>query len=263
MDYAIGACCAAAEPAAAVEVFTPLADAVAEIQRRRANTHLRQQVEAFLGGDIPEYLRGPQPVLLLDRHVATPNLETLRFVELATPFGLPMVISQDSQDKFVAHNGMKRALGRLPLQTGRRIDYRCIIDVNAAQGARLCDIHTLAGIPLVGFHNDWLRRALPTQVQVADDAELISRQQRGNLPERYKRFLALLVAHEVLLENYEAEDTPLLRAVIEPAFVFAEQRFGVRPLIANLAAGVVPPPDWNAYPEHIHHQLDRLQQGAA
>lgn len=263
MDYAIGACCAAAEPAAAVEVFTPLADAVAEIQRRRTDTNLRQQVEEFLGGDIPEYLRGPQPVLYLARHIATPNLETLRFVALARPFGLPMVIGQDTQDKFVTHNAMKRALGKLPMQRGNGPrSYRTVIDFTAAQGQRLCDIRTSDGQPLPDFHASLMQAAHLDNVQVADDAPWIDRQQRGQLSEHYKRFLALFVAHGVMLENYETEDAPLLRVVIEPAFVFVERLFGVRPLIANLAADVVPPMDWNAYPEHIHRQLDQRLRGA-
>ena len=73
-----------AEPVeTSTRIFTPLAEAVAEIQRRREHTDLMQRVEDFLQGDIPEYLRSPAPVLYLARHVATPNLETLRFVELA------------------------------------------------------------------------------------------------------------------------------------------------------------------------------------
>ena len=254
---------AAAEPSAVSGVFTPLADAVAEIQRRRADTDLLRQVEDFLQGDIPNYLLGPQPVLLLDRHVATPNHETLRFVELAEPFGLPMVISQDSRDKFVTNNGMKRALGKLPLQTGRNIAYHSIIDLNAAQGKRLCDIHTLDGVPLIGFHNDWLRAVVPTHVQLADDAAWIDRQRRDCLSERYKRFIALLVVHQVLLEAYIEEDASLVRDALLPAFAFIHHRFGVAPLIANLHdASALPPRDWDAYPEHVSRQIDRLQQGS-
>lgn len=254
MDCARDSFVAVAEAAAAtVDVFTPLAEAVAEIQRRRDCTNLRQQVEEFLGGDIPDYLRGPQPVLYLARHIATPNFETLRFAELTRPFGLPMVIGQDTQDKFVAHNAMKRALGKLPVQRNARGDVRhfTIIDFAATQGARLCEISTSSGQTLIEFHAGLMRAAALPNVQVADDAAWISRQQRGDLPEHYKRFLALFVAYAVMLENYEDEDTPLLRAVIEPAFAFVERQFGARPLIANLAEGVAPPVDWNAYPERL------------
>lgn len=238
-----------AEPVeTSTRIFTPLAEAVAEIQRRREHTDLMQRVEDFLQGDIPEYLRSPAPVLYLARHVATPNLETLRFVELARPFGLPMVIGQDTQDKFVAHNAMKYALGKLPLQTDGQIAYRCILDFNAAQGARLCDIRTLAGIPLVEFHNDWLQRVLPAQVQLADDAAWINRQRRGDLSAHYKRFLALFVAHAVMLEAYIDDDAALIRHTLQPAFAFIQRQFGVRPLIANLHdASALPPCDWDAY----------------
>ena len=258
MDSARDSCFAAAEPAAIhVDLFTPLAEAVAELHRRRQHTDLMQRVRDYLHDDLPDYLRGQQPVLLLDRHVATPNNETMRFVELSTPFGLPMVISQDSGDKFVAHNGMKHALGKLPLQTNGHVTSRRIIDFNVAQGERLSNIRTLTGVPLVEFHNDWLRRVLPARVQLADDAEWISRKQRGNLLEHYKRFLALLVVHEVLLEAYIDEDATLVRDVLRPAFSFIHQQFGVTPLIANLHdVSVLPPCDWDAYPEHIHNQIE-------
>jgi len=106
------------QPAAAtprLDVFTPLPEAVAEIQRRRSDTELPKQVEDYLQGDLPDYLRGPQPVLYLARHVATPNLETLHFIDITRPFGLPVVIGQDSHDKFVTHNAMKHALARMPV----------------------------------------------------------------------------------------------------------------------------------------------------
>ena len=254
MDCARDAFGAVAEAAATtVDVFTPLTGAVAELQRRRAHTDLRQQVEEFFDGDIPDYLRGPAPVLYLARHVATPNFETLRFAELTRPFGLPMVIGQDTQDKFVAHNAMKRALGKLTVQRNVCGDVRhfTIIDFATAQGQRLSEIFTLHGQPLIEFHARLMHAAPLHDVQVADDAQWIGRQQRGDLPEHYKRFLALFVAHAVMLENYEAEDAALLHTVIEPAFAFAERQFGVRPLIANLAEGVAPPVDWNAYPERF------------
>ena len=248
-----------------VRIFTPLAEAVAELHRRREHTDLRQRVEDFLGGDIPDYLRGPQPVLYLARHIATPNFETLRFAELSRPFGLPRVIGQDTQDKFVAHNVMKRALGKLPLQRKDGQHEHCtVIDFATAQGQRLSDIRTLHGQPLPDFHAELMRTAHLDAVQVADDAAWISRQQRGNLPEHYKRFLALFVAHGVMLEAYIDEDAALVRDALRPAFAFIQQHFGVVPLIVNLHdASVLPPCEWDAYPEHVHSQIDRLRQGRA
>jgi len=255
MDCARDSCFAAAEPAAIhADVFTPLADAVAELRRRRQHTDLMQRVRDYLHDDLPDYLRGPQPALYLARHVATPNFETLRFAELARPFGLPMVIGQDTRDKFVAHNAMKRALGKLPVQRkGEQFEYVTVVDFVTAQGTRLCDVRTLHGQPLPDFHAGLMRAAALDDVQVADDAAWIDRQQRGDLPEHYKRFLALFVAHGVMLENYEAEDAALLREVMQPAFDFVQQEFGVAPLVCDLAAGSgAHPGDWNGYPHGFH-----------
>lgn len=243
----------------ATPLFTPLVEAVAEIHRRRERSDLKQQVEAFLHGDLPDYLRGPQPVLYLARHVATPNFETLRFAELARPFGLPMVIGQDTNDKFVAHNAMKCALGKLPVQRRNehaQLETITVIDFAAAQGVRLRDVVTLSAQPLPDFHAGLMRMAALDDVQVTDDAAWIDRQQRGNLLEHYKRFLALFVAHGVMLENYEDEDAPLVRDVLEPAFAFIEWQFGVAPLICDLAAGSgAHPGDWNAYPGTLRSHL--------
>ncbi len=254
---------APAEPSTVSGVLTPLADAVAEIQRRRADTDLRRQVEDFLQGDIPDYLDGSQPTLFLARHVATPNFETLHFVDLARPFGLPIAIGQDSHDRFVAHNAMKRALGKLPVQCEgqRRLQHVTIIDFATAQGKRLCDVSTLDGQPLLAFHAGLMRKAALDDVRIVDDASWIDRQRRGTLHEHYKRFLALFVAHGVMLEHYIADDASLIRDALLPAIHFITRQFGARPLIANLVEGVAPPLDWDAYPEHVYRQIDRLRRG--
>ena len=247
----------------AAHVFTPLAEAVAEVQRRRTQTDLLRRVEDFLHGDIPDYLRGPEPALYLARHIATPNFETLRFLELARPFGLPTLLAQDSHDKFVTRNAMKRAYGKLPVQRkGDLLEYVTLIDFTRAEGARLCDIRTRVGVPLLEFHNNLLHHVPLRGAQVVDDASWTDRQQRGDLPEHYKRFLALCVAHGVMLEDYLDEEALLVRNVLKPAFAFVERHFGVVPLISTLCdADVMPTQNWYAYPHAFHAAIRQAAHG--
>ena len=63
-------------------IYTPLSVAKEEVWRRWNDKDLRQKVEEFLNGDIPEFLQN-EPKSYLARHVASPNFEFTRFLELA------------------------------------------------------------------------------------------------------------------------------------------------------------------------------------
>lgn len=81
-------------------IFTPIDEAVAEIQRRRRDLPLVKKVQEYLSGDIPEHFTYSKPIFYLSRHIATPNYETLRFIELTQNYDLPRVIGIDPKDKF-------------------------------------------------------------------------------------------------------------------------------------------------------------------
>jgi len=133
-----------------------------------------------------------------------------------------------------------------------------LLDCNRAQGKRLAHLVTTSGQPLIAFHNALLRQVLPDGIQLADDAAWIDRQQRGALAEHYKRFLALFVAHGVMVETYIPEDVTLVQQALLPAIAFIEQRFGVAPLICDLAAGCPRQADGNAYPAALRHSIREL-----
>lgn len=225
--------------------LTPYDEAIAEAIRRSRDTELRRKVEAYLNNDLPPYYQ-EQPVLLLARHMATPNFESLRFLHTLSELELPVVISQDLSDRFTSKNMLKRALGKMPVCTqitqrkGLVIEnYRnvTVVDFNTNQNKALREVTTTWGEPLADFHARLFSTRKNVNATIVDDAAWIDRNNRGDLLEHYKRFLALFVAHGVLFEDYLVEDKEeedFTRNVLRPAFAFVEKEFGVRPLITQL-----------------------------
>lgn len=243
--------------------LTPYPVALEEIQKRCKDETLRKRVEGYLEGDIPEYMRAA-PVLYLARHVATPNFETLRFLHLLEPLELPIVISQDTKDTFTSSNTLKRFLGKMPVCTRitqkggvahELYQYKTIVDFAKAQGKPFSDIETLWGEPLTEFHARLFKEVTTVPPLITDDAEWIDRNGRGDLLAHYKRFLALFIAHGVLFEDYLVEDKEeeyFVREILEPAFTFVEETFGVRPLITQLTpSSVESPAYWLSYPRNV------------
>lgn len=243
--------------------LTPYTEAIEEVRRRSEDTALRARVEEYLNNDLPTCL-GKDPVLYLARHVATPNFETLRFLHLLEPLELPIVISQDTKDKFVPANMLKRALGKLPICT--RVISRegsieeifqnvSIIDFNTSSGRSFSEIKTLWGESLTDFHASLFNALMAHTPLIVDDSEWIDRNHRGNLLEHYKRFLALFVAHGVLFEDYLVEDEEEERfkqEILGPAFAFVEEQFGLRPLIVQLLpTSMESPRFWLSYPHQV------------
>lgn len=264
---AIGNWGSGASKARVDDLLTPYPQIVEELERRSKDEKLKAKVEAYLKGDIPEYFKG-KPALYLARHLATRNFETLRFLHILEPLDLPVVIGQDTHDIFVAHNPLKRALGKLPIcmsvhhKNGRVIEeYKniSIINFNEANGKPFKDIYTCWGEPLVEFHGRLLEKCQRDGAQVVDDAAWIDRHHRRDLLAHYKDFLALFVAHGVLFEDYLIEDKHegrFIREVLRPAFRHVERTFGVRPLIAQLKpTSAESDRYWISYPRSVFDEV--------
>lgn len=245
------------------ELLTPLADAVEELERRRADPVLMEKVERYLAGDIPDHFT-EGPILYLARHVASPNFETLRFLHLVEPVGLPAVISQDLKDRFVPKNALKKALGKIPVSTGvsmkdgtyqENYEYVTIVDFNTANGKPFKDIQTLWGENVASFHSALFSELTNHPVRIVDDSAWIDRQHRGDLLAHYKKFLALFIVHGVLFEDYALEDkeeAQFIDSILRPAYRTIEAEFGCRPLIAQLTPTSIESPEfWISYPRAV------------
>ncbi|MDQ1300078.1 MAG: hypothetical protein QG636_746 [Patescibacteria group bacterium] len=254
------------------ELLTPFPDVIEELQRRQEDTVLRAAVLSYLGDDLPSYF-SQAPLLYMARHVATPNFETLRFLHLTESLDMQTVIGQDTSDKFVPHNTLKKALGKLSVCTGmshkegrfhEQFQNESIIDFNETSGKPFNTITTRWGESLVDFHNELFNSFTTQPPQIVDDAPWIDRHGRGNLLEHYKMFLALFVVHGVLFEDYLIEDKlegVFVEEVLRPAFRFVEAHFGVRPLITQLTpTSVESEAFWLSYPRQV---LDIIRERSA
>ncbi len=237
--------------------FTPLCLAIKQLEERRRDAELRDRIERYFRSDIPAHFRNG-PVLYLARHVATPNRETLLFLERCERHQYQAVIGQDLNDVFVSHNSLKRSLGKLPVVRGQDrsgaeiIEYVTVLDFNSSQGRQLHELQTFAGTSLVEFHVSLFNELNIRPPHLADETAWIDRHHRGRLTEHYKQHLALFLAHGVLFEYFLLSvpaERQFLRAVFAPAFEFIHDMFGVRPLVVPLVdPGTEEERNWEAYP---------------
>jgi len=241
------------------DYFTPLDEAVLEIKKRRTDQELLAKVHNYLSGDIPPHFSNQAPVGYLCRHIATPNYETLRFIELAKSVNLPILIGEDPSDLLVGNNRLKRALGKMTVtkgvtRTGEEIfEHFTIINFSETQGQPLRDIFTHSREPLRAFHSRLLTEIYPSGVIVADESTWIDRKGRGELLLHYQQLLSLFLVHGIMFEWFEADETDFEQTIFQPAFTYVKEHFGYKPLIVEL----VPPAlatarNWNSYPSTLY-----------
>lgn len=254
------------------DLLTPLPEALAELEIRRRDPVLKKKIQDYIGDNVPSYFKGA-PVLYLARHLATPNFETVRFSHLLQTYDLPVIIGQDTRDKFVPQNILKWSLCRLPVYIGtshkdgqllERFQKMTIVDFNTASGKPFSEIHTLWGQKLVDFHAELCARYLDQRVQIEDDAAWIDKNRRGDLLGHYKNFLTLFVMHGILFEDFlseNSEERRFVETVLRPAFSHVEKVFGVRPLITHLQpTSIESELFWMAYPAGV---LDIIKEKMA
>jgi hypothetical protein len=173
--------------------LTPLEDALKELKRRGKDPSLRYQIERYLDDDIPHYFKN-EPIGYLARHVATPNFETIHFLNVCNQNNLPAFIGQDSGDIFVSSNPLKKALGKLAIHASERQDdplfiYNTVVDFNTTQGKHFRDIETVWGENLIQFHNNLFSHFYKNPINIFDDSSWIDRHNRNDIREHYKKFL--------------------------------------------------------------------------
>ncbi len=246
------------------DLITPFTKACKELQRRRSDPAIWQRVEKYLNNDIPEYFKG-DPVLYLCRHVASPNIQTLRFIKRFKTRGMKTIIGQDSKDLFVSHNQLKKSLGKLPICTGvyskhgkiiEQFQKISIIDFNQWNGKPLGDVRTKWGESLVSFHNGLFSKLAKDAVHIQEDASWVDRYNRGDLLAEYKKVLALFLVHGIMFEDYPTEDSPIeegfVTDILRPAMQHVEQELGLKPLIAPLVPlGLMSTEVWEGYPPQV------------
>jgi hypothetical protein len=254
------------------DIYTPLSEAREEVWRRWNDKGLQREVERFLEKDIPDFFRS-EPRAVLAHHVATPNREATRFLNIARESGLDFVFAEYGEDKFTPQqNPDKYYLGRLMLYNekgrkgGERVSGVNIVDFNANNGKRLNQVETLWGEGFVSFHHRIFQEVFSSSYlgNVHDISGWLKRH-GGAAQFYYLHYLALFVCKGILVESFFADkrEIDFIDEVVLPVVSKLKETFGVKPLIVPLFS-VHSAKDsddyvgtrWMHYPEFIRYRLN-------
>jgi len=244
------------------EVYSTVTEALHLLTlRRQSEPELVERVRAFLNDDIPACFRDGL-IFYFGRHVASPNRETVHFLETAARSGLQPVLGQDHSDVFTGRNSLKRALGKLCVVRGKDrhgneiVEHVTVVDFNLAEGRPLSEIKTFAGVPLTELHLDLFNLVHSGQSVLSDESGWITRNHRGDLIRHYEKYLALFVVHGVMSEYFPthvSDEQQFFAHVLLPAYRATVKRFGHKPLIVpTVAPSAESGLFWEAYPEHVY-----------
>jgi hypothetical protein len=224
------------------DIYTPIEEAGDIIRKRWADKDLRSKVEEKLKGNIPEILKDGSHGLIW-RQICTPDREFNRFLELNKIAGLKPICFEYIQDKFAARNFTKYALTNLPLSNGLDKEGKTIIvrekiiDFTGAEKKRMCDIETLWGENLVGFHHFFLKEMFSiTEDQIFDVSEWIKTQ--GSTPlEHYVSFFTLATCYFVIFDDFDLLGTEnnFVKEVVLPAYDMVQKNFDFKPIIVKIS----------------------------
>ncbi len=235
-------------------VYTPLEDALHELEKRSHDPKLDLYLKSALPHGIPEIMRGKLSIALV-RNIATPNYEIQRFIMLSdlitstwntnkktdSPNLQPLLLEYLG-DKFADKNDWKHSLGKISLHKGRDknnddiFEFRRIIDFYKSNGQPFSKINTLWGQPLVDFHHELFLDIYPSMKDYVFDLTEWFNKNGKEAKSYYKNFLSLFLRDGIIFENFMLEGTEhdLTRDVILPAIMEIESESGYKPLILAL-----------------------------
>lgn len=248
------------------EIYTPLEEAKEEIWRRWNDKELQQEVLEFLG-EVPEAL-SKEPRAFLPRHVITPNMELLHFLNLADRINLNPIGVEYLDDKFCTINIDKRGLAKLVFIDGESkngktlFSYVTVIDCIYYDGKKLNELKTYWKENFVDFHHRMLFMVTPN-IELFD-VSYWYKSNGGTAENYYEKLLSLFICYGVLFESFvtNKEEEKFTNKVVYPSFEKVEKLFGLKPLIVPLI-----PEDritdiyWWCYPDCIRKEVEDSLNG--
>lgn len=222
-------------------VYTPLDEAVKELEIRKKDSKLGTLVNKNLLTDIPDALKKNNSVVL-HRQVVTPNYEVGRFANIVDALEFNPVFFEYADDKFVTENDWKYYLGNMGFylgigkKGGVKVEHVRIIDFNIANGKKISEVKTHWGQSLIDFHHELLLKRFPNFKESIFDGSTWYSENGGNAKSYYEQFLLLFIKDSILFENFmlDIKEVSFTREVFLPAFIRAMRITGKKPLIVAL-----------------------------
>jgi hypothetical protein len=237
-------------------VYTPLQDALAQLDERRNDPSLEGKILSFLGNSVPDAF-GSTPKVVLARHVITPSYEVTRFLNVPDSLGMEPLFFEYHKDKMIYKNPSKYHLGRLIFEKGigkkggTKLEHTNIINFDEAHGAEIGSIRTLSGESLVDFHHGLFLKRFPNLAHTFFDGSTWYSENGGVPVKYYPKFLALFLRNGILFENFllDQKEISFTREIFLPAFNEVTEHFGIKPLIVRLEPTDIEGDGfWLAYP---------------
>lgn len=246
-------------------VYTPVEEAVEELEKRRQDKSLKEKVRSFLDNNIPEPLEN-EPKGVLFRQVATPNYELRRFVSIIDAIGLKPLFWEYYQDKFVAKNEVKYYLGMLAffLKRGKKgglvCEYEKIIDFNSSNGKKLSEIKTVWDEDLIAFHHSLFNTTYRNfSSEAFFDASHWLKDHGGTALDYYKNYLMLFITNGILFENVmlDSKEISFTREIFLPAFIDVLKKTGLKPIMVALEPTEIETDEfWMCHPHSTKEVVD-------
>jgi hypothetical protein len=246
-------------------IYTPIEEAIEELEKRRKDKRLERKVAEFLEGNIPEpFIKKERFVLA--RHLITPNYEVSRFLFIADAFDFDPLFFEYLDDKLIYRNPWKYSLGKIPFYSGRakngsmKVKKVSIIDFDSSHGKKISSVTTKWGQSLAEFHHEFFNHRFPRFHDSIFNASDWYLSNGGKSAYYYEKFLALFIRHGILFENFLTDDTELefTKNIILPAIINISARFGLKPIIVSLVpADVECDGFWYCHPSCTSEFVDK------
>lgn len=246
--------------------YTPLDEAIKEIENRRKDKDLIKKIETYIG-EIPEPFNESVCAVMF-RFVASPQEEMIEFFKRVNQTNLKPSFWEYYDDKYHSGNFCKYSLGKLLIHKGVDKNFNNIfkienvIDINTSNGKKIKEIKTLNGESFIDFHHNLFYKVVPVPKNSLYDASDWFKIQGGSADVYYKKFLSLFLVHGILFENFllDDKDDDFTKKVFIPAFLDVQKKFGLKPLIVELLDTGNFDSDkfwkfWSSYPSYIDNML--------
>ena len=224
-------------------VYTPLSEAIRLLDERQKDPVLMAKIEELLKADIPEILLDKNCAVFA-RQIATPNIDTQRFIKIAKENNLKPILFEYPKDKFASKNNFKHSLGQIRVSNGINslgqdmMEKINIIDLVKYDGKKIEEIITTWGEPLTDFHRKLFKHyKLPEDLVFYNIGQWYSRN-GGDAMNYYTNFMLLFVAHGILFENFlttKDSEGNFTQNIVLPVIERIINLTGVKPLIVPIS----------------------------